>query len=132
MLGGLKIFGILTILGGLFYIMGGALGLGGLFLGTVRIGLVAGPIIMMGGILSSSKARKVRVAGSVLAILGVILAGIYLCGGLVAGLILTLTGSISALRYKEPLLGSENIAESRSSTDRGRIQRMGSLNESGD
>ncbi len=96
-----KVAMILTIAGGVFYIIGGLLGLGGLFAGIVRIGLVAGPVIITGGMLVNSNSRKVRVAAGVLAIVGVIFAGVYGCGGLIAGLALTLTGSISGLRFRE-------------------------------
>jgi len=98
-----KVAAVLTIIGGVFYVIGGLLGFGGLLAGILRIGLVAGPIIMVGGVLVNSKVRKVRVAGSVLAIAGIIFAGVYGCGGLIAGLVLTFAGSISGLRYKEPI-----------------------------
>jgi hypothetical protein len=104
-----KIAAILTIAGGIFYILGGALGLGGVFEGIFRIGLIAGPIIMIGGALVSSRVRNVRMAGVALAIVGVMFAGIYWCGGLIAGPILILMGSIYGLRYKESIPVQETL-----------------------
>jgi len=98
-----KLAAVLMMVGGVFYIIGGALGFGDLFMNILRIGLVAGPIIIVGGIFVDSNNRKLRVAGSVLAIFGIIFAGVYGCGGLIAGLVLTLTGSISGLRYNESI-----------------------------
>jgi hypothetical protein len=95
-----KVAAVLTIIGGVFYIIGGLLGFGGLLAGILRIGLFAGPIIMVGGVLVNSKVRRDRVAGGLLAIVGVIFAGAYWCGGLIAGLVLTFTGSISGLAIR--------------------------------
>ena len=110
---------VLTVVGGAFYTVGGILGLGGLVLGILRVGLVAGPVIILAGILVNSKRRKVRWKGGSLAIVGILVAAAYGCGGLLAGLILTLAGSIFGIRYKEPVAISASPSQVPPVVDRG-------------
>jgi len=116
---------VLTIIGGVFYIIGGIVagaivgaglgflaGLSGspnpvqtatsaLIIG-IEVGLFSGIIIIIGGVLIHAKSRKVRVVGGVLAIVGMLVGVINTFGGLLIGLILTLLGSIFGFLYKEP------------------------------
>jgi hypothetical protein len=116
---------VLTIIGGVFYIMGGfiagaivwaALGSLSVLLGSpnptevatsalmtsIEVGLFSGIIIIIGGVLIHARSRKVRVIGGVLAIVGMLVGIINTFGGLLIGLILTLLGSIFGFLYKEP------------------------------
>ncbi len=89
----------LTIAGGAFYIAGGLTLGSGLTVGGIPVGLPAGIAIMTGGVLIRSMKWAVSIAGGALAIAGVLFAGVNGCGGLAAGLALTLIGSISTFRF---------------------------------
>jgi len=98
-----------TIIGGVFYVIGGLTLARSITVGVLPVGLLAGIIIITGGVLISSKSRAVREAGGVLAIIAVLFALVNGCGGLLVGLVLTLAGSISGIRYKAPQLSAQGL-----------------------
>lgn len=123
---------VLTILGGVFYIIGSFLGaaLGSLFAGLtgayssyqnggvyynnvgaeflfiLGLGIFAGAMIIVGGALLNSDSSARRKSGGILAIVMMVFGALPSLGGLVIGFLLTLIGSVIGLTYKE---GSPDI-----------------------
>lgn len=115
---------ILMVIGGAFYIVGGAVAyfivatVGGAVVGltgntnfakqttetmstVVATGLISGALIIIGGVLVNSESRRNRIVGGVLGILGALIGIINTLAGLIVGLVLTLVGAIGGMTYKE-------------------------------
>lgn len=120
---------VLTILGGVFYIIGSLLGavLTAVFVGMANafpngyqgapsvglgsagaiavlvfgLGIFSGAMIIVGGALLNSDSSDRRKAGGVLAIAMMIIGAIPTFGGFLIGFILTLIGSVIGLTYKQ-------------------------------
>ena len=112
---------ILTILGGVFYIIGSLFGaLVGSFLyamgtafqstnssgaGTFALfllgfGVVMGIVIILGGVWLNSDRKDTRRGGGILAICGIIFGALPTLGGLVIGFFFVVVGSVIGLTYK--------------------------------
>jgi hypothetical protein len=70
------------------------------------MGLVAGILIIIGGLFVSSENERARLAGNILGIIMALLGAVYTLGGLFIGIILALAGNIvgiSTSRSNPPL-----------------------------
>jgi hypothetical protein len=113
---------ILTLVGGIFYVIGGLLAglvVGGLtaftggltgnpqalqeasnhFATIFGTGLITGIIIIIGSVMINSNSSKLRKVGGIIAIIMALLGIVNTLGGLLIGFILTMVGSIYGITY---------------------------------
>jgi hypothetical protein len=112
---------VLSIIGGIFVLLGGAvvafvgslistldtsgLGLGGGFTVLGVIGIILGLIMIVGGIMISSNPQSHTMWGVIILILSIV-SWITSFGGLVIGFILGLIGGILAITFKPTTMGA--------------------------